>query len=150
MKSRDAIAPATMRVAVIEMANGGSSSPFGSAGGGLAAAQSSWFALLTLATDGGRRGRSFGLVTALSNLGVVVGATLASEIWQDVGIDRALLVAAGFMVLAGISLALVREPPSTPDRPPEAQEAQGAQEAPEAPVPQMPPEAPQDRAPESA
>ena len=105
------------------------------AGGGLAAAQSSWFALLTLATDGGRRGRSFGLVTALSNLGVVVGATLASEIWQDVGIDRALLVAAGFMVLAGISLALVREPPSTPDRPPEAQEA---------------PEAPQDRAPESA
>ena len=85
------------------------------AGGGLAAAQSSWFALLTLATDGGRRGRSFGLVTALSNLGVVVGATLASGIWQDAGIDRALLVAAGFMVLATVSLVLVHEPsdPST-------------------------------------
>lgn len=85
---------------------------FGSAivaGGGLAAAQSSWFALLTLATDGGRRGRSFGLVTALSNLGVVAGATLASEIWQASGIDQALLVAAGFMILATVSLLLVRE-----------------------------------------
>ncbi|MBI2763621.1 MAG: MFS transporter [Chloroflexi bacterium] len=85
---------------------------FGSAiaaGGGLAAAQSSWFALLTVATDGGRRGRSFGLVTALSNLGVVAGATLASEIWQAAGIDRALLVAAGFMILATASLLLVRE-----------------------------------------
>lgn len=80
------------------------------AGGGLAAAQSSWFALLTVATDGGRRGRSFGVVTALSNLGVVVGATLASGIWQDAGIDRALLVAAGFMALATGSLVLVREP----------------------------------------
>jgi MFS family permease len=87
---------------------------FGSAivaGGGLAAAQSSWFALLTLATDGGRRGRSFGLVTALSNLGVVAGATLASEIWQASSIDRALLVAAGFMILATASLVLVRERP---------------------------------------
>lgn len=95
---------------------------FGSAivaGGGLAAAQASWFALLTLATDGGRRGRSFGLVTALSNLGVVAGATLASEIWQRIGIDEALLVAAGFLVLAAISLVLVRvehrraEPPAS-------------------------------------
>lgn len=87
---------------------------FGSAiaaGGGLAAAQSSWFALLTLATDGGRRGRSFGTVTALSNLGVVAGATLASEIWQGAGIDRALLVAAVFMVLATASLLLVHERP---------------------------------------
>ncbi len=85
---------------------------FGSAivaGGGLAAAQSAWFALLTLATDGGRRGRSFGTVTALSNLGVIAGATLASEIWQASGIDNALLVAAGFMGLAMASLLLVRE-----------------------------------------
>ncbi len=85
---------------------------FGSAilaGGGLAAAQSAWFALLTVATDGGRRGRSFGMVTALSNLGVIAGATLASEIWQGVGINSALLVAAGFMVLAIASLVLVRE-----------------------------------------
>ncbi len=83
---------------------------FGSAivaGGGLAAAQASWFALLTVATDGGRRGRSFGLVTALSNLGVAAGALLASEIWQGIGIDEALVVAAGFLILAVASLALV-------------------------------------------
>jgi MFS family permease len=78
------------------------------AGGGLAAANASWFALLTIATDGGRRGRSFGLVTALTNLGVIAGATLASEIWQQRGIDQALLVAAGFLVLATLSLLLVR------------------------------------------
>jgi predicted MFS family arabinose efflux permease len=92
---------------------------FGSAiiaGGGLAAANAAWFALLTIATDGGRRGRSFGLVTALSNLGVVAGATLASEIWQQVGIDEALLVAAVFLVLATASLLLVR----IEDRPTEA------------------------------
>ena len=47
-------------------------------------------------------------MTALSNLGVVAGATLASEIWQQVGIDEALLVAAGFLVLAALSLVLVR------------------------------------------
>ena len=79
------------------------------AGGGLAAAQSSWFALLTIATDGGRRGRSFGLVTALSNLGVVAGATLASEVWERIGIDQALIVAAGFVVLGIASLSLVHE-----------------------------------------
>lgn len=91
---------------------------FGSAivaGGGLAAANASWFALLTVATDGGRRGRSFGLVTALSNLGVVAGATLASEIWQGIGIDEALLVAAGFLVLAIASLVLVRVERREPD-----------------------------------
>jgi len=85
---------------------------FGSAifaGGGLAAAQASWFALLTLATDGGRRGRSFGLVTALSNLGIVAGATMASEIWQQIGIDEALFVAAGFIVLAITSLRIVHD-----------------------------------------
>jgi predicted MFS family arabinose efflux permease len=91
---------------------------FGSAivaGGGLAAANASWFALLTVATGGGRRGRSFGLVTALSNLGVVAGATLASEIWQGIGIDEALLVAAGFLVLATASLVLVRVERREPD-----------------------------------
>lgn len=92
---------------------------FGSAiiaGGGLAAAQSSWFALLTMATDGGRRGRSFGFVTAITNLGVVAGALLASEIWQQIGIDEALLVAAGFVILGVASLSLVRvERPRPPD-----------------------------------
>jgi predicted MFS family arabinose efflux permease len=87
------------------------------AGGGLAAANAAWFALLTIATDGGRRGKSFGLVTALSNLGVIAGALLASEVWQQVGIDQALLVAAAFLVLATLSLLLVRRDPPPGEAP---------------------------------
>jgi predicted MFS family arabinose efflux permease len=79
------------------------------AGGGLAAAQSSWFALLTVATDGGRRGRSFGYVTALSNLGVVIGATVGSRAWQLSGdVTNAMWVANACVVLAVASLLFVR------------------------------------------
>ena len=78
------------------------------AGGGLAAAQSSWFALLTVATDGGRRGRSFGYVTALSNLGVVIGATIGSRAWQLSGdVTNAMWVANVCLVLAVASLLFV-------------------------------------------
>jgi len=76
-------------------------------GGGLAAAQSSWFALLSVATDGARRGRSFGFVTALSNLGVIVGASLASQVWERVGLAEGLATASIFLVLAALSLLLV-------------------------------------------
>jgi MFS family permease len=77
------------------------------AGGGLAAAQSAWFALLSVATDGGRRGRSFGFVTALSNLGVIAGATLASQIWERIGLWEGLIAAGSFLVLAAASLVFV-------------------------------------------
>ena len=76
-------------------------------GGGLAAAQSSWFALLAVATDGGRRGRSFGFVTAFSNLGVVIGATIAAQVWERVGLFEGLASAALFLALGIASLALV-------------------------------------------
>lgn len=86
------------------------------AGGGLAAAQSSWFALLTVATDGGRRGRSFGYVTALSNLGVVIGATVGSRAWQLSGdVTNAMWVANACVVVAVASLLFVRR-----DRPAES------------------------------
>jgi predicted MFS family arabinose efflux permease len=85
------------------------------AGGGLAAAQSSWFALLTVATDGGRRGRSFGYVTALSNLGVVIGATVGSRAWQVSGdVTNAMWVANACVVLAVASLLLVRRDRPSP------------------------------------
>ena len=77
------------------------------AGGGLAAAQSSWFALLAVATDSGRRGRSFGIVSALSNLGIIVGASIASSAWAVVGLRAGMVSAAVFLVLAAASLALV-------------------------------------------
>jgi MFS family permease len=77
------------------------------AGGGLAAAQSSWFALLAVATNSGRRGRSFGLVSALSNLGVIAGAAISSAAWSAIGLWQGMLSAAVFLVLAIASLALV-------------------------------------------
>jgi MFS family permease len=79
------------------------------AGGGLAAAQSSWFALLSVATDGGRRGRSFGYVTALSNLGVVIGATAGSRAWQLSGdVTNAMWVANVCLLLGVASLVFIR------------------------------------------
>jgi MFS family permease len=77
------------------------------AGGGLAAAQASWFALLGVATDGGRRGRSFGLVSALSNLGVIAGAGAASIAWDTMGLREGVITAGVFLLLAAASLVLV-------------------------------------------
>lgn len=77
------------------------------AGGGFAAAQASWFALLGVATDGGRRGRSFGLVSALSNLGIIAGAGAASTAWSTVGLREGIASAGIFLVLAAASLILV-------------------------------------------
>ena len=77
------------------------------AGGGLAAAQSAWFALLGVATDGGRRGRSFGLVSALSNLGVIAGALVASLAWSNIGLREGIASSAIFLILAAASLLLV-------------------------------------------
>jgi MFS transporter, DHA1 family, multidrug resistance protein len=77
------------------------------AGGGFAAASSSWFALLAIATEGGRRGRSFGLVSAVSNLGVIVGASIVSTAWATIGLQAGMVSASVFLVLAIASLALV-------------------------------------------
>ncbi len=77
------------------------------AGGGLAAAQASWFALLGVATDGGRRGRSFGTVSALSNLGIIAGAAAASTAWSVVGLREGVISSGVFLVLAAASLLLV-------------------------------------------
>jgi len=76
-------------------------------GGGVTAIEASYFALLADATDGGRRGRAYGWITALSSLGIVVGATVASQLWDrtgDVGLGLlvtgvALVFVIGFLLL---------------------------------------------------
>lgn len=88
------------------------------AGGGLAASQASWFALLGVATDSGRRGRSFGLVSALSNLGVIAGAAIAAAAWETIGLREGVLATGVFLVLAAASLAFVPD-----DRPQSAARA---------------------------
>jgi DHA1 family tetracycline resistance protein-like MFS transporter len=86
------------------------------AGAGLTTVQASWYALLADATEGGRRGRRFGAVTAFANLGIVVGATVAAQLWEatdDVGV--------GFLIsavsLVGCALALLVLPRDVPPKP---------------------------------
>jgi MFS family permease len=73
-------------------------------GGGLTAFEASWFALLAGATDDGRRGRAFGFVTAVSNLGIVVGAMVAAQAWEHVDIRLGVILPSISLGLAGISL----------------------------------------------
>ena len=89
------------------------------AGGGLTGFEASWFALLGTATDEGRRGRVFGTVSALSNLGVVVGALAAARIWEQVDIQLAVTLTALAFGLAGvIMLAYPVDRPAAPERAP--------------------------------
>ena len=86
------------------------------AGAGLTTVQASWYALLADATEGGRRGRRFGAVTAFANLGIVVGATVAAQLWEatdDVGV--------GFLIsalsLVCCALAMLVHPRDVPRKP---------------------------------
>ena len=85
------------------------------AGGGLTAFEASWFALLAAATDEGRRGRAFGFVTAVANLGIVVGAIAASQAWELVDVRLGQILVTVAVSIAG--LTLLAHPP---DRRPES------------------------------
>jgi MFS family permease len=79
------------------------------AGGGLAGFSASWFALLGLATGGPRGGRAFGTVSALSNLGIVVGALLAARLWESIEIRAGMLVMLVAIAVGGAALAAYPE-----------------------------------------
>ena len=86
-------------------------------GAGVTALEASYFALLADATDGGRRGRAYGWISALSSLGIVVGATVASQLWDrtgDVGLGL-LMTAVGLILVVGFLLLYPRDrPPAMP------------------------------------
>jgi MFS family permease len=84
------------------------------AGGGLTAFGAAWYALLSEASPAGRQGRTFGFVSAISTLGIVVGAMAASTLWEAVDIAAGPLIAS-FAVAAAIPalLALPGARPST-------------------------------------
>jgi DHA1 family multidrug resistance protein-like MFS transporter len=77
------------------------------AGGALTAFTGSWFALLSAASPSVRRGRTFGLVSAGSNLGQVFGAMGASAVWQQFSIGAGLLSASVPVLLCGLTLLLL-------------------------------------------
>jgi MFS family permease len=82
-------------------------------GAGVTALEASYFALLADATDGGRRGRAYGWISALSSLGIVVGATGASQLWDrtgDVGLGL-LTTAIGLALVIGFLLLYPRDLP---------------------------------------
>lgn len=77
------------------------------AGAGLAAFGAAWFALLTEASPEARRGRTFGIVSAISTLGLVVGANGAAALWEATDIRLALLGTGIAALLGGLTLALL-------------------------------------------
>jgi len=77
------------------------------AGGSITAYSAAWFAMLARVAPAARRGRTFGVVNAGSNLGMVVGAMTASGIWQRVGLPAGLLFASVPVTLAGAALLLL-------------------------------------------
>ena len=82
-------------------------------GAGVTALEASYFALLADATDGGRRGRAYGWISALSSLGIVVGATVASQLWDrtgDVGLGL-LMTAVALAFVVGFLLLYPRDRP---------------------------------------
>lgn len=80
------------------------------AGASITGFTAAWFALLAAASPVARRGRTFGVVSALSNLGVVAGATAASLVWELVGLQPAILTASVAVLLSAAALlALPKE-----------------------------------------
>jgi MFS family permease len=83
-------------------------------GAGVTALEASYFALLAEATDGGRRGRAYGWISALSSLGIVVGAITASQLWDrtgNVGLGL-LMTAVGLVFVIGFLLIFPRDRPA--------------------------------------
>lgn len=62
------------------------------AGGGLTAFSASWYALLADAAGERRLGRTFGVISALSNSGIVIGSIVAAELWSRIDVRSGMLV----------------------------------------------------------
>lgn len=78
------------------------------AGGGLTAFSASWYALLADTAGEYRRGRTFGIMSSISNGGIVVGALLAAELWTRVDIAAGLLSSVATVLLAGVAMLAFR------------------------------------------
>lgn len=77
------------------------------AGGGLSTFTACWFALLTEASPAARRGRTFGIVNAISTLGVVLGAMGSAAVWEGASVALALLLVGVVGGSSGLTLLLL-------------------------------------------
>ena len=93
-------------------------------GAALTAYNASWFALLTNAVPAARRGRVFGVVSAVAQTGTVIGALGATAIWQLTDVGGGLILSSTAALGAGLVLLLlpaeVRPAASPAPRAPEA------------------------------
>jgi MFS transporter, DHA1 family, multidrug resistance protein len=79
-------------------------------GAGLTAFNASWYALLADVSGTRTRGRVFGIVSAVSNAGIVIGATTAAQLWERVDIGVALASGSVAMLLAIPPMLALRTP----------------------------------------
>jgi len=80
------------------------------AGGGLTAFNASWYALLADVSGTRSRGRVFGIVSAVSNAGIVIGAMSATALWESINVAAGMTAASVAILLALIPIALLRLP----------------------------------------
>jgi predicted MFS family arabinose efflux permease len=78
------------------------------AGAGLTGFNAAWYALLADASSVRRRGRNFGVVSAASNTGIVIGAMAAAQLWERVSLTAGLASAAALILLAFVPLLFLR------------------------------------------
>ncbi|HEV8230428.1 MAG TPA: MFS transporter [Candidatus Limnocylindria bacterium] len=95
-------------------------------GAALTAYNASWFAMLTVAVPAARRGRVFGVVSAVAQLGTIIGALGASAVWQLTDLAWGLILGSLAALAAGlVLLALPREIRPAPSPAPRAPAASG-------------------------
>jgi DHA1 family multidrug resistance protein-like MFS transporter len=80
------------------------------AGAGLTAFNASWYALLADVSGTRTRGRIFGIVSAVSNTGIVIGATTAAQLWERVDIGVAMASASAAILLAMVPMLALAPP----------------------------------------
>jgi predicted MFS family arabinose efflux permease len=78
------------------------------AGGGVAGFGSAWYALLATTTGGVRGGRAFGAVSAISSLGIAIGAMTASVLWTAIEIRAGLTVTLAALAVAAVAMLVLR------------------------------------------
>ena len=97
-------------------------------GAALTAYNASWFALLTNAVPSARRGRVFGVVSAVAQTGTVIGALGATAIWQLTDVGGGLILSSTAALGAGLVLLLLpAEIRPAASQAPRAPEASGTQ-----------------------
>lgn len=78
------------------------------AGGGLTAFSAAWYALLADTAGERRLSRTFGIISAASAIGIVVGALAAAELWSRVDITAGMLLAAVLPLVACVAMLAFR------------------------------------------